>query len=172
MANKTRLFDILISSLRLLELNDSELYRWERNRLSLTHALACHLSDELEKNGIHLYVDMCPSLSRSRKTVNPDILVHDRTAKGRRLAVICSSDYLTEEQQSALRDLRSSFSCEIALAITFFPTKNYMLIYRASDDEIEYYHFDRNTLTLKTVRKKTSQERSKDDSGQLKLRIR
>ena len=32
--------------------------------------------------------------------------------------------------------------------------KNYMLIYVATEDRIEYYHFDRNSLTIEPVRKR------------------
>ena len=46
--------------------------------------------------------------------------------------------------------------------------RNYMLVYVAGEDKIEYYHFDRNFRTLEPVRKK-SLEDQKESKDQLTL---
>ena len=46
--------------------------------------------------------------------------------------------------------------------------KNYMLIYVANEDRIEYYHFDRNSLTIEPVRKRNLDSRT-EDKDQLTL---
>ena len=48
------------------------------------------------------------------------------------------------------------------------PQKNYLLVYAANEDRIEYYHFDRNSLTMEPVRKR-SLEDSPESKDQLTL---
>ncbi len=46
-----------------------------------------------------------------------------------------------------------------------------MLIYRATPEKVEYFHFDRNTLTTDVVRKRTVNE-TPESSDQLKFRLK
>ncbi len=46
--------------------------------------------------------------------------------------------------------------------------KNYMLIYVANEDRIEYYHFERNSQTMEPVRSR-SLETQADTAEQLTL---
>ena len=46
--SKIKVFDIFGKALTLLETEDRELYKWQRNRLALCHALAVHIHDLLE----------------------------------------------------------------------------------------------------------------------------
>ena len=152
--SKIKVFDIFGRALGLLETEDNELYRWPRNRLALCHALAVHIHDLLEDSKQGYSVDLCPVLTKSTRDLNPDILVHNRQSGHQILSVVCRNEYLTESEQSELIRFRKESSCELVLALSFMVQKNYMLIYAANEDRIEYYHFDRNSMTLEPVRKR------------------
>jgi len=154
-------------ALGLLEEQDSVLYTWPRNRIALSHALADHIRDLLSGSG-NLSVDLCPVFTRSSKVLNPDILVHDRAGGHQVLAVICRNEYLTEGEQDELIRFRRESKCELVLALSFMTQKNYMLIYVANEDKIQYYHFDRNSLTMEPVRMRNLGDVSVSD-GQLTL---
>lgn len=164
MSRKYRIFDTFTDALKKLETEDKELFRWPRNRIALSHALA----QQLSKLNPDLSVDLCPYLKTSRKAINPDILAHNRKTGQKYLAIVCRNDYLPEADQKMLLSLAKEIKCELVMAISFFPQKNYMLLYRATENGIEYYHFDRNTLTSDIVRTKTTAEKQKD-SQQLTL---
>ena len=152
----------------LLESNDRQLYDWPRNRLALSHALAVHLHDLFVESKQKYSVDLCPVLSKSTKALNPDILVHNRQSGQQILSVVCRNEYLTESEQSELISFRKTSSCELVLALSFMVQKNYMLIYAANEDRIEYYHFDRNFMTLEPVRKRDITKKS-ENTDQLTL---
>lgn len=163
-------FDIFISALRDFEQSDKALYKLPRNRTALCHALAVRLMKVVENNDLPYFVDMSVSESRSRKPLVPDILVHDRNGK-KYMAALCRNDYLTEEEQKELIRLASENSHTLFLGLSFFPQKNYMLIY-AAGKEIEYLHFSRNTLTCEAVRVKTArQDQGAEEQMALKLKI-
>ena len=151
--SKIKAFDTFGKALCLLESQDRELYSWPRNRLPLSHALAMHINSLLDQKQ-KLSVDLCPVLNRSPKALNHDILVHNRETKSQLLAVICRTDYLTESEQDELNRFRRESKCDLVLALSFMVQKNYMLIYVANEDKIEYYHFERNSQTLEPVRSK------------------
>lgn len=165
MSTKIKIFDLFITSLKETELSDKEVFTWKNNRLSLTHCLARHLEEAFKDYD----TDMCPNLSKSKKVLNPDILVHNRKTNKKALAIVCRNDYLSEEDQQKLINLSILSKSELTMAVSFFPTKNYMLLYRAFENTIEYYHFDRNTLTCETVRKKTASNETVLDKNQLEL---
>ena len=165
---KLRIFDIFTAALRDFEAGDKDLYSWPRNRTALTHALAQRLWTGLQNEGSPLNVDMNPYLKRTRKSINPDIAVHNR--KGQiTLAVVCRNDYLSETEQKGLMELAQS--CSLAMAVSFFPQKSYMLLYRATPDAIEYFHFDRNTLTVEAVRSKLFETKAGKADGQAYLSL-
>ncbi|MBQ4500804.1 MAG: hypothetical protein II962_03095, partial [Spirochaetales bacterium] len=70
--SKIKAFDTFGKALALLEANDSVLYTWPRNRIALSHALAEHIRDLISESDKKLSVDLCPVLSKSGKTLNPD----------------------------------------------------------------------------------------------------
>ena len=150
--NRIRAFETFGKALSLLEAQDRMLYGWPRNRIALSHALADHLRDLIRESDDRLSVDLCPVLSKSGKMLNPDILVHDRESGHQVLSVACRNEYLTESEQDELIRFRRESSCELVLALSFMVQKNYMLIYAANEDRIQYYHFDRNSLTMEPVR--------------------
>lgn len=164
--NRIRVFDAFGRALALLEKEDSCLYTWTRNRISLAHALAMHLKDIISKDDKSIAVDLCPVLAKSSRLINPDILVHNRTTGQQYLSIICRSEYLTEIEQRNLIELRKNSKCELVLGLSFKPQKNYMLIYVTTMDGIEYYHFNRNTQTLEPVRKRIIQESSDTNDQQ------
>lgn len=164
MARKYRVFDTFTHALKNLETEDKELFSWPKNRIALSHALA----QQLFKLNPDLSADLCPYIKTSKKAIKADILIHNRKTGQKYLAIICRNDYLPEDEQKKLLNLSKEIKCELVMAISFFPQKNYMLLYRATDSGIEYYHFDRNTLTSDIVRTKTTNS-SQVDSQQLTL---
>ena len=115
--SKIKAFDTFGKALSLLEANDSVLYTWPRNRIALSHALAEHIRDLISESDKTLSVDLCPMLSRSGKTLNPDILVHDRASGHQVLSVACRNEYLTENEQDELIRFRRESKCELVLAL-------------------------------------------------------
>ena len=166
--SRIRVFDTFTKALNLLEEEDRQLYSWPRNRLALSHALAEHLHDLVVKLDPKLSVDLCPSFTRSSKAINPDILVHNRATGVQLLSIVCRNEYITEAEQADLIKYRKESKCELILALSFMAQRNYMLVYVAGEDRIEYYHFDRNFRTLEPVRKK-SLEDQKESKDQLTL---
>ena len=154
--------------MNLLEAQDGILYSWPRNRLALSHALAMHLYELLKESDRKLSVDLCPVLSRSPKALNPDILVHNRETGSQVLSIVCRNDYLTEAEQEELIRFRRESKCDLVLALSFMLQRNYMLIYVANEDKIEYYHFERNSQTLEPVRSRSLSDQ-KEPAEQLTL---
>ena len=166
--SKIRAFETFGKALNLLEAQDSVLYSWPRNRVALSHALATHLYELLKEGDRKLSVDLCPVLSRSPKALNPDILIHNRETGSQMLSIVCRNDYLTEGEQDELIRFRRESKCDLVLALSFMVQKNYMLIYVANEDKIEYYHFERNSRTLEPVRSRNL-ENQPDTAEQLTL---
>ena len=166
--SKIRAFETFGKALNLLEAQDSVLYSWPRNRVALSHALATHLYEQLKDSDRKLSVDLCPVLSRSPKALNPDILVHNRETGSQMLSIVCRNDYLTEGEQDELIRFRRESKCDLVLALSFMIQKNYMLIYVANEDKIEYYHFERNSRTMEPVRSRNL-ENQPDTAEQLTL---
>lgn len=166
MSTKTeiRAFDIFTKALTRLEKDDTELFNWQRNRLALTHALALRIHELVIKQTKEYSTDMCPVLYKTSRIMNPDIIVHNRKTSDQILSVVCRNDYLTEQEQSELIQLRKNSECELIVAVSFMPQKNYTLIYVATEDKVEYYHFDRNSLTMEPFKKRTleTESESKD----------
>ena len=156
--SKIKAFDTFGKALCLLESQDKELYSWPRNM---------HINSLLDPKQ-KLSVDLCPVLNRSPKALNPDILVHNRETKTQLLSIICRTDYLTESEQDELIRFRRESKCDLVLALSFMVQKNYMLIYVANEDRIEYYHFERNSQTMEPVRSRTLETQA-DTAEQLTL---
>lgn len=159
--SRIKAFEIFTKALALLETQDKELFTWPRNRITLTHALAVHIHDILEDPSYS--VDLYPATTKSRRTSNADILVHNRQSGHQILAIVCRNDYLTEQEQKDLSSLmegnhQEGTSCDLVLAVSFMPQRSYMLIYIANDDGVEYYHFDRNLMIMEPVRRRTIEE--------------
>ena len=164
--SRIKVFDLFTKALVCLETQDQILYSWPRNRLALAHALAVHLQQQLSKPTPYS-VDLCPVISRSKKTINPDILVHDRKSGHQILSIVCKNDYLTEAEQAELANIKT-LGCEYVTALSFMPQKSYILVYVANENGVEYYHFDRNLLIMEPVRKRIT-DKKETDNNQLTL---
>ena len=164
--SRIKVFDLFTKALVCLEKQDNLLYTWPRNRLPLAHALAVHLQEQLSP-GTPYSVDLCPVISRSKKIINPDILIHNRQTGHQLLSIVCKNDYLTEAEQTELANIKA-MGCEYVTALSFMPQKSYILVYVASENGIEYYHFDRNLLIMEPIRKRTTGN-LEADSDQLSL---
>lgn len=166
--SKLKIFDTFAKALKTLEEQDKVLYTWSRNRIALSHKLAEHLHDILFDSKSGYSVDLCPVLYKTSKILNPDILVHNRENGKQILSVICRNEYLTESEQQELLQLRLSSSCDMILGLSFLTQKNYMLIYFTQEDRIEYYHFDRNSLTIEPLKQKALETKA-ENKDQLTL---
>jgi len=166
--SRIKAFDVFTKALVQLETTDKELFSWHKNRITLTHALATHIHDILASSS--LSVDLYPAPLKSKRMINPDILVHNRSTGHRILSIVCRNDYLTEQEQkdlSAMLEKSSPSSSSLVVAVSFMPQKSYMLIYIANEDGIEYYHFDRNLLIMEPVRKRTVEENNNKEQPTL-----
>ncbi len=163
--SRIKVFDIFTKALVSLETQDKALFSWPRNRIALAHALALHIHEELSPSSYS--VDLCPVISRSKKTINPDILVHNREKSHHLLSILCRNDYLTESEQKDLSFMKT-LGCDYVTAVSFLPQKSYILVYVANENGIEYYHFDRNLLIMEPVRKRVTDE-PKVENKQLTL---
>lgn len=173
--SRIKAFEIFTKALALLETQDKDLFTWPRNRITLTHALAVHIHDILEDPSYS--VDLYPSTTKSRRSSNADILVHNRQSGHQILAIVCRNDYLTEHEQTELSALTEGTSqdgpsCDLVLAVSFMPQRSYMLIYIANDDGVEYYHFDRNLMIMEPVRRRTIEEELNDKEQPTLVKIK
>lgn len=184
--SKIRLFEIFVDALRHLVQQDNELFFWPRNKAAVVHRLASHLHAALRRDlSLHadeanqsymelpgkLYFDVGVAVNTEQKTFFPDIVLHDRSKDDpvRLLAIICRDNYLSEDDQISLHELQETGNCELVLALSFLPQKNYLLIYRADTYKMEYYHFLRDELSC-VILKRREIEGAEDDD-QLKLGI-
>ena len=173
-----RLFETYILALSHLVEQDVALFHWRRNRMAVSHRLAQHL--ELSLFGAlpphqrdNFFVDLCAPIMDDAHALIPDILVHNRkeSEPHRLMAVVCRDGYLTEQELLGLHALKTKAGCELTLAIAFLPLKEYMLIYRADETTIDYYHFLRLEKHCQLFKRRQISE-VPTDSHQLKLGIR
>lgn len=184
--SKIRLFEIFIDALRHLVQQDNDLFSWPRGKAAVVHRLASHLHTALRRDlSLHadeandsymelpgkLYFDVGAAVNIGQKTFFPDIVLHNRSKENpiRLLAIVCRDNYLSEDEQISLQELQETGNCELALALSFLPQKNYLLIYRADSYKMEYYHFTRDDLSC-VILKRREIEGTEDDE-QLKLGI-
>jgi len=143
-----RLFETYIQALSVLVDQDSALFEWRKNRIAVSHRLAQHLEQGLfgtlgPQHHTQFFVDLCAPLVDDPKALIPDIVVHDRGEQEphRLMAIVCREGYLTEQELIGLHEMKMKSSCELTLAMALLPEKEYMLIYRANEVTIDYYHF-------------------------------
>ena len=143
-----RLFEAFIAALARLIDNDSVLFTWRKNHITISHRLAQHLEQVMFKElPVHhqeaYVVDLCVPILEDSRAIAPDILVHNRSGKEnhRLMAIVCREGYLTEKELLNLHEFKNEAGCYLTLAIAFLPQKDYILIYRADETTIDYYHF-------------------------------
>ena len=173
-----RLFETQIHALSQLVDQDGQLFSWRRNRMAVCHRLAHHL-----EQGLHpgfstqqkhtLFVDMCAPVLDEPNAMLPDIVVHNRNMREpvRLMAIVCREGYLSEQELLDLHAMKVRGNCELALGLAFLPNKEYILIYRADETTIDYYHFLRNEKHCQLFRRRQVSEVSAD-ARQLKLDIK
>lgn len=173
-----RLFETYILALSHLVDQDSVLFHWRKNRMAISHRLAQHLEQGLfgalpPSQRENFLVDLCAPIMDESQGLIPDILVHDRQERDpkRLMAVVCRDGYLTEQELMGLHDLKTKAGCELTLAIAFLPLKEYMLIYRADETTIDYYHFLRSEKHCQLLKRRQISDVS-TDAHQLKLGIK
>lgn len=143
------LFQHFCRALELVENQDSQILSWQKPKMAFCHRLAMHLQQRMPE----FFTDLQPTLPGKGQPAC-DILVHTRTQDDYRpMAINCKADYFSQKEQDALITLGTNPDT-LALGIAFFPKKDYFLIYRALQDRLEYYHFDRLTLFCQPLRSK------------------
>jgi hypothetical protein len=170
-----RLFEACISALALLVQRDAVLFGWRRSRVAMCHRLAHYLEHAIFPTGSNdgFVFDLSAPVGLSKGSVTSDILLHNRNLEDpvRPMAIMCRDDYLSEQELRMLYDLKTESGCTLALAIAFLPQKSYLLIYRADDEWIDYYHFDRDDHHCHLLRRR-DMENLADNGQQLKLGIK
>lgn len=184
--SKIRLFEIFVDALRHFVQQDNELFFWHRNKAAVVHRLASHLHVAFRKDlSLHadetnetymelpgkLYFDVGTTICIDQKNYIADILLHNRSIEKpvRLLAIICRDTYLSEDEQTSLYELQENGNCELVLALSFLPQKNYLLIYRAGNSKMEYYHFLQDELSCNLLKQREIE--NSEDAEQLKLGI-
>jgi hypothetical protein len=173
-----RLFETHIHALSLLVEQDSSLFSWRRNRMAVCHRLARHLEQGLHdsfnlQQRNRYFVDLCAPIMEDAHAMIPDIVVHDRDQQEpqRLMAIVCREGYLSEQELLDLHELKTKGNCELTLGMAFLPNKEYILIYRADETTIDYYHFFRTEKHCQLFKRRQISEVSADRS-QLKLDIK
>jgi hypothetical protein len=81
-----------------------------------------------------------------------DILLHDRE-KNRPLAILFNQDYLSKLQIEVLHKLEKE-GCNLVLGVAFLHQKDYILIYHANGERLDYYHFSRSGHTSSLLKQR------------------
>ncbi len=163
------LFESFLSSLTLLLQNDRQLLLMRSARFSVAYRLAYYLNNKIEEPYL---IDMSYPLLSSSNSLVSDVLVHNRSKNSKPLlALIVRQRYLNEGELLNLHQMRTVAECELPLAISLLPNKEYLLIYRANDYSIDYYHYRIDEHHCHLLRRREIEDFS-SDSTQLKLGIR
>ncbi len=173
-----RLFETYIQALSELVDRDSALFVWKKNRIAVSHRLAQHLEQGLfgalgVQHRNEYLVDLCAPIMDDPRALIPDIVVHDRGEKKahRLMAIVCREGYLTENELLGLHEMKMKGDCELTLAMALLPDKEYILIYRANEATIDYYHFLRTEKHCQLFRRREIGDMPLD-THQLKLGIK
>lgn len=164
-----KLFSLFTDSLAQVQKNDAILFSWQKPKAAFCFRMALHIQQSLPQ----IRVDMQPC----RGTSSPpcDIMICEEDGDGSEeslldiMEISCKPDYFSMKEQEHLIS-RASESQAMVMAIAFFPKKPYFLVYRALQDRMEYYHFDRNLLTCKPLKSKNLPDRQ-EDKTQLSLNL-
>lgn len=173
-----QLFEAFEDALKHLIEDDAELFSWPKAKMSIAHTFASHLHrtlckvlglslDTSSKSYLSLPQNMKVDLFALAENSMADILVHDRQ-KNRPLAILFNQDYLSKQQIEVLHKLEKE-GCSLVLGVAFLHQKDYILIYRANGEKLDYYHFSRTGHTSSLLKQR---ELSREESPlQLSLNI-
>ena len=159
----TQLFEAFEEALKHLIEDDQELFTWSKAKVSIAHTFASHLHrslckvlglslDTSSKSYLGLPQNMKVDLFALAKDSMADILLHDRK-DSRPLAILFNQDYLTKQQIEILHKLEKE-GCNLALGVAFLHQKDYILIYRANGERLDYYHFSRSGHTSSLLKQR------------------
>lgn len=143
--NKILLFDTFLDALKNLIVKDSIVCSWPRNRVPVSHVLATRIGANPLIVREQFFADLQAPFPPQLKLNSPDILVHDRK-ESRIMAILCRDSYLQEKEQTQLLEMSRVGTCDLVLALSLLPQKDYMLIYLAEGNHIDYYHLFQDTL--------------------------
>jgi len=158
-----QLFEAFEEALKNLIEDDAELFTWPKAKVSIAHTLASHLHRTLCKVlGLSLDVSGKGYLTLPQKMkidlfalageAKADILLHDRE-KSRPLAILFNQDYLSKQQVEVLHKLEKE-GCSLVLGVAFLNQKDYILIYHANGEKLDYYHFSRTGHTSSLLKQR------------------
>lgn len=159
----TQLFEAFEDALKHLIEDDAELFTWPKAKVSIAHTFASHLHrtlckvlglslDTSSKSYLTLPQNMKVDLFALAQESKADILLHDR-AKNRPLAILFNQDYLSKQQIEVLHKLEKE-GCSLVLGVAFLTQKDYILIYRANKERLDYYHFSRSGHTSSLLKQR------------------
>ncbi len=158
-----QLFEAFEEALKHLIEDDAELFTWPKAKVSIAHTFATHLHrtlckvlglslDTSSKSYLSLPQNMKVDLFALAEESKADILLHDR-AKSRPLAILFNQDYLSKQQIEVLHKLEKE-GCSLVLGVSFLHQKDYILIYRANGEKLDYYHFSRTGHTSSLLKQR------------------
>ncbi len=159
----TQLFEAFEEALEYLIEDDAQLFTWPKAKVSIAHTFASHLHrtlckvlglslDTSSKSYLSLPQNMKVDLFALAQESKADILLHDR-AKNRPLAILFNQDYLSKQQIEVLHKLEKE-GCSLVLGVAFLSQKEYILIYRANGEKLDYYHFSRTAHTSSLLKQR------------------
>ncbi len=158
-----QLFEAFEDALEHLIEDDAELFTWPKAKMSIAHTFASHLHrtlckvlglslDTSSKSYLTLPQNMKVDLFALAENSKADILLHDRK-KSRPLAILFNQDYLSKQQIEVLHKLEKE-GCSLVLGVAFLHQKDYILIYRANGEKLDYYHFSRTGHTSSLLKQR------------------
>ena len=136
MKNSLALMNTVLKSLKNLEEQEQEVISWTKNKIPLCHRLAYYL----EANANEGKCDLSPVFNNK---VTADIQLYDKNNKPI-LLIFFKKRYFNLKEQKQLIALSKRNTTMLILGITAYPKRNYFLLYRATKDKLEYYHFLRD----------------------------
>ena len=158
-----QLFEAFEEALKHLIEDDAQLFTWPKAKVSIAHTFATHLHrtlcrvlglslDTSSRSYLSLPQKMKVDLFALAKESKADILLHDRE-HSRPLAILFNQDYLSKQQIEALHKLEEE-GCSLVLGVAFLSQKDYILIYHANGERLDYYHFSRSGHTSSLLKQR------------------
>ncbi len=169
------LFEAFELALKHLLDEDEVVLSWPKAKAALAHCLASQLQLSLrivlglaEDTANPAFFTLPGNIKVDIFVQGADILVHDRKGK-ELLGIILSNDYLTKTQQDHLLHLQER-GCNLVLGAGFLPQKEYILLYSPTQENLEYYHFNKYDGTTSLLKQREVE--GETDNLQLLLGIK
>jgi hypothetical protein len=159
--SEIRLFESFITSLRLLNEGEKELFYLKKGRVTTTHRLAIHLQKELfGSEQTPYFVDLAYPLDFS---LIPDLLIHqrDQSNENNLMAFVCRETYLSEKELFRLIDLKERYKIVLTMGCALLPDKDYLLLYRIGEFSVDYYHFNLELATAVFLKRREVENKTR-----------